>query len=218
MHYRLIMFDLDDTLVASRTWVPAETMLYARLGSPYRPDIAATYKGMNAWDVARTMHARLQPPDSSAEECGRLLRGYLLECAHLPTAPMPGADALVRALAGRATLAVASGSPLEVIRHMLHRFGWGDAFSLLVSSEEVPRGKPAPDVFLETLRRAGCPPAEALVIEDSLAGVRAARAAGVACFVAPSSDDPRIAAEADRAFPSLAEMLPVLCRDGAHDI
>ncbi len=208
--FRLVIFDLDDTLVASRIWVPAETRLYALLGQPYRPDIAARYKGMNARDVGRTIHAHLQPAGYSAEACGRLLRTFLLECAHAPTAPMPGADALVRALAGRVPLAVASGSPREVIRLLLARFGWLDAFTHLVTSEEVPRGKPAPDVFLETLRRTACAADAAVVIEDSLPGVRAAKAAGLTCFVVPSSDDPRIAAAADLAVPSLAALIPVL--------
>jgi HAD superfamily hydrolase (TIGR01509 family) len=208
--YRLLIFDLDDTLVYSHIWTPAETRLFNLLGEPFRPEVAVRYKGMNARDVAREIHAAVRPANYTAEECGRLLREFLLESAQGHTEARPGADALLRAVAGRYALAVASGSPVEVIRLMLDRFGWLPSFSLLVSSEEVQRGKPAPDVFLETLRRAECGPREALVVEDSLFGVRAAKAAGLTCYAVPSTDDPRIAAEADRAFPTLAEIVPAL--------
>jgi len=208
--FRLLIFDLDDTLVYSHIWTPAETRLFNLLGEPFRPEVAVQYKGMNAGDVARVIYEYAQPAEYSAAECGRLLRRFLLESARGETAARPGADDLLRAVGGRFALAVASGSPVEVIRLMLERFGWLPLFSHLVSSEEVTRGKPAPDVFLETLRRAGCAPGEALVIEDSLFGVRAAKAAGLACYAVPSTDDPRIAAEADRAFPTLAEMMPAL--------
>jgi len=208
--YRLLIFDLDDTLVYSHIWTPAETRLFNLLGAPFRPEVVERYKGMNARDVARIIHDHVKPVGYTAEECGRLLREFLLESARGVTTARSGADALLRAVAGRFTLAVASGSPVEVIRLMLNRFGWLPLFSHLVSSEEVPHGKPAPDVFLETLRRARCTPDKALVIEDSLFGVRAAKAAGVTCYAVPSTDDPNIAAEADHAFPTLAEMIPAL--------
>jgi HAD superfamily hydrolase (TIGR01509 family) len=209
--FRLLIFDMDDTLVSARFWTPAETRLFNLLGQPFRPDIAILYKGMNAGDVGRTIHAQLQPANYSAEDCARLLREFLLEiAADEETQPMPGADALLHAMQGKVDMAVASGSPLAVIRLMMERFGWLDCFSLLVTSEDVARGKPSPDVFLEALRRAGHPSRDAVIIEDSLVGVRAAKAAGITCFVAPSSDDPRIVQETDRAFPSLHEMIPVL--------
>ena len=209
--FRLLIFDMDDTLVSSRYWTPAETRLFNLLGEPFRPDIARQYKGMNAGDVGRTIHAHLQPADYTAEDCARLLREFLLATAQEETtAPMPGADALLRAVAGRYELAVASGAPLAVIRAMLARFGWLDWFSWLVSSEEVPRGKPAPDVFLEALRRGGRRAEEALIIEDSLLGVQAAKRSGMACWAVPGGDDPRIVAAADRVFTSLDEMIPVL--------
>ncbi len=209
--FRAIIFDMDDTLNASVAWRPAEERLYALLGQPFRPDIAAHYKGLNAMDVGKTIHASLCPVTHDAEECGRLLREYLLEEFHRgPIAPMPGADALVRALVGRYPLAVASGSPLEAVRLVLDRCGWTTCFSLAISSESVARGKPEPDVLLETARQLGCPPAEVLVIEDSLVGVRAAKRAGMTCFVTPSSDDPSIRAEADQTFATLDAMIPVL--------
>ena len=103
-------------------------------------------------------------------------------------------------------MAVASGSPLELIEHLFGVLGWRRYFWVLASSEEVPRGKPHPDVFLEAARRLGLAPSTLVVVEDSLVGVQAAKAAGMACYVVPSSPDPRIPAAADQAFRSLAEV------------
>jgi HAD superfamily hydrolase (TIGR01509 family) len=210
--FAAVLFDMDDTLVASAaTWKQAEHRLFARLGHDYSPEIASLYKGMNARDVGRTIYRQLRPAGYTDETCGRLLREFLLEGFHGPLTALPGADALVRQLAGRLPLALASGSPLEGIRLVLERFGWTDCFSLIVSSEEVREGKPAPDVFLEAARRLAVPPARVLVIEDSLHGVHAAKRAGMTCFAVPSNPDPRIAAEADRSFISLEEMSLDLC-------
>jgi HAD superfamily hydrolase (TIGR01509 family) len=209
--FRLIIFDLDDTLVSSAaTWQQAEARLFRRLGHAYDPAIANQYKGMNALDVGRTIHRILHPPTLTGEDCAQLLRAYLLEEYATPLPPMPGADALLRALAGRYPLCVASGSPLEGIQTLLHRCGWDDLFAFGLSSEGVAHGKPAPDIFLAAAQQGDCAPADALVIEDSLHGVRAAKAAGMTCYVVPSSTDPAIPALADATFNSLADLIPRL--------
>lgn len=204
---RLLIFDMDDTLVASHvTWGRAERRLYRQLGQDFAPRIAELYRGCNAWDVGRIICEQVQPQGYTPRECGRMLREYLLEEFQGRAVPMSGADDLLQRVAGRYRLAVASGSPAEAIRLVLARFGWTGCFDLVVSSEEVARGKPEPDVFLETAARAGCLPREALVIEDSLNGVLAARRAGMICFAVPASDDLRIAATADRVFASLTDI------------
>ena len=211
MRFQLVILDMDDTLVRSGpTWRRAEERLFAELGSAYTDERAKAYKGMNAWDVGRTIHRLVQPTGVSAEECAQRLRGWLLENFQQVSAPLAGADALVRSLAGRVRLGIASGSPLAAIRLVTDRYGWTPHLDFVVSSEEVPRGKPHPDIFLEVARRTGLPAASALVIEDSLYGVRAARSAGMTCWVVPSSADPAIPREASASFASLEEILPKL--------
>lgn len=83
-------------------------------------------------------------------------------------------------------MAVASGSSLEIIRMSLESSGLAAYFDVLVSAEEVPRGKPAPDIFLEAARRLGVHPDECLVLEDSVPGVLAAENAGMLCAVMPA--------------------------------
>jgi HAD superfamily hydrolase (TIGR01509 family) len=202
-----ILFDMDDTLAATGpVWLRAERRLFEALGREYRPDIAARYKGLNARDVGATIRRELGTGAQSEGDCGELMRAFLLEEFAAPVAPMPGADALVRALAPHYGLAVASGSPAEAIRSVLERAGWIPLFRETVSSESVAKGKPAPDVFLAAAARLTAAPQRCLVFEDSLHGVRAARAAGMKCFVVPSLDDRRIAGLADRVFESLADV------------
>ncbi len=203
--YQLLIFDMDDTLISTaQTWKTAELRVFQQLGSVYDAQVASKYKGMNALDVGRVIWEQVRLSGYTAQQCGELLRGFLLEEFRKPVQAMPGADALIHALCRHFPLALASGTPLEAIREALALQGWTDCFRLLISSESVAHGKPEPDVFLETARQFGCAPHEALVFEDSLVGVRAAKHAGMTCVVTPSSDDPRIPREADRAFSSLA--------------
>lgn len=204
-----VIFDMDDTLISSRTtWQPAETRLYNALGSDYRPDIAKRYRGLNAADVGRTIHDALKPAEYTDADCARLMREYLIDAFDSTVRPMPGADELLRRLHGRFPLAVASGSPMAGIRKAMEAVGWADYFHILVTSEDVERGKPEPDVFLEAARQLRLPPEQCLVIEDSLAGLNAARAAGMPCFVVGTDGPPELGEKADRLYTSLAEIEP----------
>ena len=87
-------------------------------------------------------------------------------------------------------IAIASGSSNRVIEELTEIAGVRDLFELRISSEEVEKGKPAPDVFLETAKRLNMAPKECLVIEDSPFGVEAARRAGMACVAVPQFSTP----------------------------
>ena len=207
MKPRGIIFDMDDTLFATAGhWKRAESELLERLGSAWSQELALRYKGMNAPDVAATIHAHLRPA-LSLEECRRLLRNALEKAVETePPRPMQGAIECLGRLAGTAPLALASGSPLAVIEAVLGHYDLKKYFQVCLSSESVPRGKPAPDVFLEAAARLGVTPEASLVFEDSLVGVRAAKAAGMACFAIPSTPGDGFAALADRVFTSLQEV------------
>jgi HAD superfamily hydrolase (TIGR01509 family) len=178
---------MDDTLVATAPiWRDAEHVLLCTIGHPDFP-ISERCKGMNALDIASTAHRELSVPQT-LEECQRVMRDRLLEnFERFPIQPIPGAMELVRRC-GRAGLpmAVASGSPMQAIEHALDTLGIRHHMQVLVSSESVARGKPHPDVFLATAEELGFPAANCLVFEDSLAGSKAAAAAGMQCIVRPS--------------------------------
>jgi HAD superfamily hydrolase (TIGR01509 family) len=121
----------------------------------------------------------------------RLLDGYRRE---LPL--LPGAVEAVRALGARWPLGLASSSNAPVIALVLERTGLDGVIRAWVSSEEVARGKPAPDVYLEAARRLGIPPERCVAVEDSSNGMRSAHAAGMAVVAVPM-----------RAFPPAADAL-----------
>jgi HAD superfamily hydrolase (TIGR01509 family) len=93
--------------------------------------------------------------------------------------PIPEVAAFARKVAGFAKVSVASGGYLPIVLKTLEAIGFKDFFQIVVTTEQVPRGKPFPDMVLEAARRMDVPPAESLVLEDSAAGIEAAKAAGM---------------------------------------
>ena len=185
---RAVIFDMDDTLVATAgVWRGAEEGLLRSLGAAWSEELARKYKGMNALDVAGVIWREVRPERVSLAECRRRMREGLLAGfrRELPGA-MPGAVECVRRMAAKGKVAVASGSPREAIEETMKRLGMWEHLAVVVSSEEVKRGKPWPDVFLAAAERLGARAEECLVVEDSLIGVQAAVAAGMRCVAVPS--------------------------------
>jgi HAD superfamily hydrolase (TIGR01509 family) len=202
-----IIFDMDDTLVATRAlWRKAEERLLAAMGRKWSADLARQYKGMNALDVAATIHRAVQP-EMSVRECQQLMRSALIaEFQQIPVRSMPGAAECVRRMKRMAPLALASGSPPEAIHLALVQLGLYREFEVVISSETVARGKPHPDVFLAAAKAMGASAEHCLVIEDSLIGVRAAKAAEMRCFAVPSGCREEIEALETWVFDSLEEI------------
>ena len=202
-----LIFDMDDLLVASAAlWRAAEEKLLAAIGARWTEDMAIQYKGMNALDVAATIH-RLLRPSLSLEACQRIMRDELIAGFSKPVHAMPGAVELVQRVHGRWPMAVASGSPRVAIYGALSQLGILERFDEVITSESVPRGKPHPDVFLAAAEALKASPPQCLVFEDSLIGVRAAQAAGMKCFAVPSGNHAAIAELATRVFSSLADII-----------
>jgi HAD superfamily hydrolase (TIGR01509 family) len=122
-----------------------------------------------------------------------------------------GAIAAVRRIAADRPVAVASSAHRDVIDSALAATGLADIFAIVVSSDDVEHGKPAPDVYLETARRLDIDPAACLVVEDSLNGVRAAKAAGMTVVLVPNHSVPPAAGAtglADLVLGRLADLDP----------
>lgn len=107
---------------------------------------------------------------------------------HVPL--LPGAVGAVTALAGRWPLAVASSSPPELIAAVLAAAGLAGHFRVVVSSEQVARGKPAPDVYLAAAAQLGVPPRDCVAVEDSANGLRSAAGAGMTVVAVPNPHFP----------------------------
>jgi HAD superfamily hydrolase (TIGR01509 family) len=201
------IFDMDDLPIRSTAiWRKAEDALFAAIGQTWTPEVAIQYKGMNALDVAATVR-RIYHTALPLAECQTIMRDSLLASFSAPIEAMPGAVQLVRALLGKRPIAVASGSPLAGIRTALQQLQILDCFDQVITSESVPRGKPHPDVFLAAARALGAPPDRCLVFEDSLIGVKAAVAAGMAVACVPSGPAEEIRRLTPHVFASLADVL-----------
>jgi HAD superfamily hydrolase (TIGR01509 family) len=166
--------------------------------------------GMSSPEWSRYMHDVIgvpDPPDEINAEVVRRVEEHYRK--HLPV--IPGAQAAVERLAERWPLALASSSNRELIDLALDLMGIADRFQATVSSEEVGRGKPAPDVYVEAARRLGVDPTHAAAIEDSHNGIRAAKAAGMRVVAIPNRhfppDDDALAL-ADLVLNELAELTP----------
>lgn len=187
---RAVIFDLDGLLLDSESaWDGARRALVAEHGLEWKPGATQALLGMSSREWSRYVRDELgvplEPEEISDRVVEHVLRGY---AERLPL--IDGAEAAVERLAARWPLALASSSNREVIEQVMATSGWGSVFGARVSSEEVERGKPAPDVFLEAARRIGVDPAEAAGIEDSHNGILAARAAGLRVIAIPNHEFP----------------------------
>jgi HAD superfamily hydrolase (TIGR01509 family) len=179
------VFDLDGVLIDSEpVWEDVRRELVAETGGHWRPEARARLMGMSTAEWARYMHDELgvplDPEAVAVAVIGRLGRRY---DAHLPM--LAGAQDAVRRLAARWPLGLASSSPRSLIDEVLERSGLRASFSATVSTEEVARGKPAPDGYLEVAARLRVAPVACVAIEDSSNGVRAAVAAGMRAIAIP---------------------------------
>ena len=192
-----VVFDMDGVLVyTEHLWDEVREELTGEWGGRYTPEAQEAMMGMSSHEWSRYLHEtvglRESPETINAEVVRRMLARYEIE---LPV--VPGAGETVRRLADDGyRLAVASSSNRELIDAVLRRLELAALFEATVSSEEVGRGKPAPDVYLEAARRLDVPASRCAAVEDSASGIRAAREAGM-----------RVIAYPNRHYPPAADVL-----------
>ncbi len=132
---------------------------------------------------------------------------YFRELIRKTAAPLPGSIELLRGLHEAGFLqALASSAPVENIQLISEVLGLRQYLTALVSGETVPHGKPAPDIFLKAAGELGVEPSRCLVIEDAVAGVQAAHAAGMKCIAVAGDRDLPGLHEAELLVKSLTEV------------
>jgi HAD superfamily hydrolase (TIGR01509 family) len=185
-----VIFDLDGVLLDSeQLWNEAKEALVREAGGRWRDDAPRAMMGMSSHEWATYLRTELGVDrDVSTINRDVVRRMEDLYRARLPL--LPGAVDAVRALAERWPLGLASSSNREIIDLALELSGLDGAFAVTVSSEEVARGKPAPDVYLQAARRLDVPPEQGVAIEDSSNGLRAAAAAGMPVIAVPNPHYP----------------------------
>jgi HAD superfamily hydrolase (TIGR01509 family) len=185
-----VIFDLDGVLLDSeQRWNEAKEALVRESGGAWADDAPRVMMGMSSPEWSAYMRDQLQVPlDAEAINADVVRRMHDGYAAGLPL--LPGAIDAVHALAARWPLGLASSSNREIIDVFLDAADVRGAFGATVSSEEVARGKPAPDVYLAAAAALGVPPQRCVAIEDSANGLRAARAAGMAVIAVPNPHYP----------------------------
>lgn len=206
-----VVFDLDGVVVDSeQVWDDVREALVRERGGRWSETAQADMMGMSSPEWSRYLHEELGLADSPQELNDEVVRRMLARYREsLPL--IDGAVAAVRRLAAAFPLAVASSSNRPLIETVLETAGIAELFAVVVSSEEVARGKPAPDVYLEAALRLGVEPERCAAVEDSSNGLRAASAAGFRVIAFPNRHyppAPDALALADLLVESLDELTP----------
>jgi HAD superfamily hydrolase (TIGR01509 family) len=208
-----VVFDLDGVLIDSeRLWDQARREVTAQHNGCWSPEATTAMQGMSSTEWSRYLRDSLGV-QLSPEAISDLVVANLLDQYERGLPLLPGAIETVRRIGRRWPLGLASSANREVIDKVLALAGLKDAFAATVSSEEVPRGKPAPDVYLEAARRLGQPPRACAAVEDSANGIRSALAAGMRVVAIPNREYPppaAVLADANLAVASLSDLIPTL--------
>ena len=206
-----VVFDLDGVIVDSEhVWDAAREALARERDGRWHENAQQDMMGMSSVEWSRYMHDVIGLKDPPEEISAQVVRR--LEATYREELPLiDGATEAVARLAERWPLAVASSSNRPIIDLVLELSGLDRLFRATVSSEEVSRGKPAPDVYLEAARRLGADPERSAAVEDSSSGILSARAAGMRVVAIPNMRFPpgeEALAAADVVIPSIGELTP----------
>ena len=211
-----VVFDLDGVILDSEElWDEVREGLARERGGRWSEQAQADMMGMSSTEWSRYMHEVVgleeTPEEINREVVRRMLDRYTSD---LPM--IPGAAEAVQRLAASWPLGIASSSNREVIDRVLEVSGLAPLFEATVSSEEVARGKPAPDVYLEAARRLGVDPKRTVAIEDSANGIRSANAAGMGVVAIPNRAFPPpddVLASASVVLDSIEDLGPETIRE-----
>ena len=208
-----VLFDLDGVLVDTEPWWDEVRIAFAaEHGRSWGPDDQRAVMGANSRGWARIMRERLGLDTlDEAAILGAVVDGVLACYRDREVPRIPGALAAVRRIAASRPVALASSSHPAILRAAVEALGLHDVLGAIASSDEVEHGKPAPDVYLLAAERLGTEPARCLVVEDSLNGVRAGRAAGMTVVLVPNESVPpaeEAGETADIVLASLADLDP----------
>lgn len=209
---KAVVFDLDGLLVDSEpVWFRARTEMLSPLGLAWTDGDQKNLMGVSTATWVEYLTKKLDGKMTSEEILEVSLRQMVSYYRAGDVRLMPGAGQALDSCASLYKLGLASGSPLMLIDAALDGAQWRHFFSEVLSSDEVERGKPSPDVYLEVMRRMGVAAEETAVVEDSGNGILAGKAAGAKVVAVPN---PQLlpAAEALHKADAVIESLHDLCR------
>jgi len=204
-----VVFDLDGVIVDSeQVWDEVREAYVRETGGTYTEAATRDMMGMSSVEWSRYMADELGVPGTPDQINAEIVKRMLARYGEAPPL-IDGAVAAVRLAAARWPLAIASSSNPELIEVVLVAAGLRELFVVTVSSQEVARGKPAPDVYLEAARRLRVAAERCVAVEDSHNGIRSAKAAGMRVVAVPNPHfppDDEALAQADAVVASVAEL------------
>lgn len=182
-----VIFDLDGTLIESeQIWRDVREAFVREHGGRWQSGAQAAMIGLRTDEWARYMHDDLRVPLEPDEIAKQVVAQVAARLHDVPV--LPGAGAALERLARGFQLGLATSAALPVAQTVLEQTGWRKYFAAVVSADEVPRGKPAPDVYLRALELLQADPARTAAIEDSANGIRSAHAAGLHVIAIPNHE------------------------------
>lgn len=186
---KAVVFDLDGLLVDSEpVWFQVRTTMFERFALKWADDDQKALMGRSTAAWIDYVHGKLKGRLSRDEVTEETLDGMVRKYRSGAIGVMPGAQQALEYCAGKFVLGLASGSPEVLIHAALESNRWARFFSQVLSSDNVGHGKPAPDVYLEVMKRLHTTPSESVVVEDSGSGILAGKAAGAAVIAIPQKD------------------------------
>jgi beta-phosphoglucomutase-like phosphatase (HAD superfamily) len=208
-----VVFDLDGVIVDSEhVWDEVREAYTRERGGRYTDRATREMMGMSSLEWSAYMASELGVPGTPEEINAAVVERMLARYGEAPPLIAGAVDA-VRAIAVRWPVAIASSSNRELIDVVLAASGLAQVVRVAVSSEEVARGKPAPDVYLEAARRLGVDASRCAAVEDSHNGILSAKAAGMRVIAIPNLHFPPgedALAEADVVLLSVSELTPTV--------
>ena len=206
-----VVFDLDGVLVDSEpVWEQVRRQVVAAHGGRWAADTQQRLMGMSTPEWARYLSEELGvglPPETVAA----LVIDQMRARYETQVPVMPGAAGAVRRLAARWPLGLASSSPPVLIGAALDGMGLRGCFAVTMSTQQVARGKPAPDIYLAVTSQLGYPPERCAAVEDSANGIQSAAAAGLTVIAVPHPrypPGPAALGSASLVLTSLAPLTP----------
>ncbi len=181
---KAVIFDMDGVVIDSESiWFESRKNFLGKRGIHITPETDVNKKGVSQRDgmlfLKKYYNLKGIVDELVEERLDNLLEFY--EMGQIPL--MQGVLSLIKEIRkNKLKTAIASSSPLRIIEFVMKKLSLENYFDVIVSSDFVSRGKPAPDIFLYTAKKLETRPEECVVIEDSENGVKSAKAAGMKCI------------------------------------
>lgn len=193
MRFAAALFDLDGTLQDSEIhWIRATQAFLNDNGIDF--NLAATTAfvyGRSSADIYGDIAAMPPFVGRSTLELAQCIRDYYMRMTEVDDISIPSSVALLKRIANDMPVAIVSGSPHDDVIRSARELGVEECISLALGAEDVARGKPAPDCFLQAAAILKVAPKDCIVFEDSSAGIAAAKAAGMFCVAISRPDRPQ---------------------------